>query len=611
MRRDINSKKRKTLILFFILCLLSLTNKSEAQPGTLDVSFGNGGKLITDFSFVPLYNYSSAAIDNSGKIWVAPDSLLIRYLPNGNLDSTFGVNGIQTTIIHGNSDKSLNNVVLIQSDGNVIIAGTSTDSGGRHGFEVARYQSTGIIDPTFGAGGRTIINFPFNSYCENAILQPDGKILLVGYTNVDSTLNAPTSFALARYQVNGHPDSTFGINGRQTISFEEIDNEGLAVAVQTDGKILAAGATSVQINSANILQEFALLRLQANGRLDSSFGTNGKQSTALGDDGARGESVIIQQDNKIVVAGSSFTAGVKAHSDFALVRYQANGNIDSTFGINGKQVINFGGNTIATAATAQPDEKIIVAGYTTDFLNTTSDFALARYLKNGTVDSSFAVNGFQVTQFDGGSQASSITLQQDRKILLCGISNLDIALARYNNDISLPVTLLSLAASKTNNSVELKWQTPTELNNKYFSIERSGNGISFNEIGKINSKGNSNGIQQYIFFDFAPLLNSNYYRLKHVDINNHFIYSKTVFANFDSETNIRIYPNPAKNFLIIKGLNKYSTSTLTITDVLGRVIQKTYAIDNYNLNVKKLSHGEYYLQINWDNKKAAFKFIKE
>src|SRR4051794_26287255 len=134
MRRDINSKKRKTLILFFILCLLSLTNKSEAQPGTLDVSFGNGGKLITDFSFVPLYNYSSAAIDNSGKIWVGPDSLLIRYLPNGNLDSTFGVNGIQTTIIHGNSDKSLNNVVLIQSDGNVIIAGTSTDSGGRHGF---------------------------------------------------------------------------------------------------------------------------------------------------------------------------------------------------------------------------------------------------------------------------------------------------------------------------------------------------------------------------------------------------------------------------------------------------------------------------------------------
>jgi len=299
------------------------------------------------------------------------------------------------------------------------------------------------------------------------------------------------------------------------------------------------------------------------------------------------------------------------------VRYKTNGTVDSTFGINGEQIINFGSNTIVGEAVLQPDDKIIVAGYSTDFLNTTADFALARYSANGMLDSTFGINGIEITKFDKDSQASSLALQHDGKIIVCGQTSSDIgsgiiALARYNNDLSLPVTFTSLTGKRTGNTVMLNWQTATELNNKYFSVERSSNGISFKEIGRVNSKGNISSSKEYVFSDPAPLSNSNYYRLRHVDADGHFAYSKTVLVNFEIATNIKLYPNPVRDILIAEGLNRYTKSTLIIIDASGRVMQTAVTTnDRYLWNVKMLPAGEYYLCINSINKNITFKFIKE
>ena len=255
-------------------------------------------------------------------------------------------------------------------------------------------------------------------------LQADGKIVAAGST---SSFGG-SDFALARYNPNGSLDTTFSGDGRQTTDFGDVDGAN-AVAVQGNNRIVAAGGGGGG-------DDFALARYNPNGSLDTSFSGDGKQTTDFGGfNEANG--VALQGDGKIVAVGRG-----GANDDFALARYSPNGSLDTTFSGDGKQTTDFGGFDEANAVAIQGDGKIVAVG-STDF----SDFALARYNANGSLDTTFSGDGKQTTSFPGFDQAKGLALQGDGKIIAVGGTGdddpsgaVDFALARYNPNGSLDTT---------------------------------------------------------------------------------------------------------------------------------------------------------------------------
>jgi uncharacterized delta-60 repeat protein len=287
--------------------------------GSVDLEFGTRGKVVTDFS-----GGAAMAIERNGKIVVAGGAqgfALARYLPDGTLDPTFGRNGTISTQLW-DYDAGASGLAL-QADGNIVVAGST--GGLEPDFAVARYTANGRLDPTFGAGGTVTTAFGKNreDVVEGVAIQADGRIVAVGWSGVDIDA-APYDFAVARYTSEGRLDTSFGSHGRVRTSFgpRRSEDVALALSLQGDGKIVAVGYSSLRGRP----YDFALARYTASGRLDSAFGTGGKLRTDLGRD-ASANSVAVQPDGKIVVAGEKDVAGDA--SDTVIVRYTADGRVDS------------------------------------------------------------------------------------------------------------------------------------------------------------------------------------------------------------------------------------------------------------------------------------------
>jgi uncharacterized delta-60 repeat protein len=363
----------------------------------------------------------------------------------GDLDPAFGNGGIQTTDFFGYEDGA--NGVAIQTDGKVVLVGYA-----QHGidsstsdFAITRYNQDGSLDQQFGSGGKQATDF-FGHYDQaNALaIQSDGKIVVVGFTN-HSADSATLDFALARYNPDGSLDQSFGSGGKQTTDFFGNWDSAYKVAIQSDGKILVAGLAlhSGDFSSA----DFALARYNPNGTLDQGFGAGGKQTTDFLGNADAAQGIIVQPDGKIVAAGYARSGNDSNTDNFALARYNPDGSLDQSFGAGGKQITDFFGNQdVASGLAIQSDGKVVAAGYArhgTD--SSTSDFALARYNQDGTLDQSFGTGGRQTTDFFGHSdQANDMAIQPDGKILLAGFtyqavdpSTCNFALARYNQDGSL------------------------------------------------------------------------------------------------------------------------------------------------------------------------------
>ena len=306
-----------------------------------------------------------------------------------------------------------------------------------------RYRHTlastdGALDETFGVGGKvtTIIGSDDDRATAVAI-QTDGKILAGGYAKIGSG----TDFALARYNQDGTLDSTFGEAGKLTTHIGTSDSSvdrPYAIALQEDGKILLGGYSAKGSHS-----NFALVRYDQNGTLDPTFNDDGKLTTPIssGSTGRDYFALAIQADGKIVAGGSSLKDG---KYDFTLMRYNSDGSPDSTFDDDGHVTTSIGTEEDKlTSLAIQTDgkiSKIIAGGYSAiDSIN--HDFALARYNNDGSLDRSFDHDGKQTTSIGPKDIATSLALQEDGRILLGGYSNLndvnDFALARYNNDGSL------------------------------------------------------------------------------------------------------------------------------------------------------------------------------
>jgi uncharacterized delta-60 repeat protein len=384
-------------------------------------------------------------------------------LTAGLLDPTFGLGGLVTT----NFQAAGQAVAIDPASGKILEAGYAFDPfvTGKKDFAVARYNPDGSLDTSFGSGGEVLIDFlPLlgadTSQAAAIALQSDGKIVVGGYA---SPFAGPSEFALTRLTADGRPDLSFGNHGLVALDFGSVLGSGgsdaiNALAVQPDGKIVAAGQA---YDPRNRVLDFALARFDANGNLDPSFGpggggrvvTNVSNTVLLGLQNSAARALALQSDGKIVAAGYA-SAGFT--DDFAVARYNPDGTLDGSFNTSGAVLTTFGsglqqGNDIANAVAVSGSD-IVVAGLATPNANGGGErFALARYTANGQLDTSFAGTGKVTTQIGTSAYAKALIVQADGKAVVGGEATVadpnvpgaghyDFALARYNVDGSLDGT---------------------------------------------------------------------------------------------------------------------------------------------------------------------------
>jgi uncharacterized delta-60 repeat protein len=343
----------------------------------------------------------------------------------GSLDNSFNVDGIVTTSI---GTVAIGHSVAIQLDGKIVVAGSSY-SGTTVDLTLIRYNTDGSLDNSFGIAGIVTTTMGTTAIGKSVAIQPDGKIVVAGWAT-DSLQHY--AFGVARYNTDGSLDDSFSTDGKVTTDIGTSHDLAWSVAIQPDEKIVVTGSTSIGNDV-----DFALARYNTDGSLDNDFGIDGIVITGLGGLYDLPRSVAIQTDGKIVVAGSS---GGFTDSSIALVRYNTDGSLDDSFGTNGKVTTAINTGSGGTSVAIQPDGRIVVAGSSNN--GPDSDFALARYNTDGSLDNSFSVDGKVTTDFGTDDDYGySVAIQPDGKIVVCGqtipITDNDFAVARYNTDGSL------------------------------------------------------------------------------------------------------------------------------------------------------------------------------
>ena len=316
------------------LCLLGVSSAATIPlAGSLDASFGSGGVVTQTRGFVgALAAQADGKVVAAGD--VGGDSLVARYLPDGSLDSSFGTGGFAETSLPGGATFASAAGVAVQPDGKILVVGTTGTLGTNVGpeFALLRYDPNGTLDTTFGTDGTDITVIPeaghpySNAVAAALAILPSGDILAAGSASWSDGDKFSSSFAVARYTSAGSLDSTFGKGGVTQTAFAKANAQLAGIVVQPDGKIVAAGS-GVGSGNGNDFNAILLARYKANGSLDSTFGTAGKATTAHALDYQGGPPAL--QNGKIVVAGDD-----DAESP-VVARYTANGRLDTTFGDHG------------------------------------------------------------------------------------------------------------------------------------------------------------------------------------------------------------------------------------------------------------------------------------
>ncbi|MBC7912084.1 MAG: hypothetical protein H7Y30_16370 [Pyrinomonadaceae bacterium] len=497
----------------------------------------------------------------------------------GTLDPAFGTGGKVTSHFGGGD---IGDTVLVQPDGKIIVVGTSyPHSGSGPDFAVARYNTNGSFDTSFGFGGAVLIHIPsLGNVAQSAVLQPDGKILIVGQVQFTITTTQPAEidFAMARINPDGSPDYNFGNGGIVTTSFGFAD-VGVDVALQSNGKIVVVGHTELYSSNSNI----AIARYNPNGSLDSSFGAMGKIVLDVGEatpDAA--SAVVIQTDDKIVV-------GATSNLMMTLLRYDSGGNLDSSFGTSGIVRTDFGAYGAINDMALQPDGKIITAGY---WSAGNENFLVVRYLSNGAIDTSFGFNGKSSVDFYGSADnGNAVALRADGKIVVAGSVTLgnsgtsprvDFGTALFNSDGSL--------AGKANTD--------------FFGHYDSALGVAFQADGKIVVAGQANTNNSGgAFADFALLRYSSV-----------FIAPTAFDFDGDGKTDISAYrPGSASHWYVIRSSYFYTQPTSFVDVQFGMtgdiIVPADYDGDGKsNYAVFRPSTGAWYTSTNAAINYGAFQW---
>lgn len=342
----------------------------------------------------------------------------------GSLDPSFGIDG-QVFTDFGNTDDYITGLT-IQPDGKLVAVGVSSIN--YYDIAVTRYNSDGSLDPSFSGDGKVTTDFGRVDMGADVALQPDGKIVVVGYVWAGATNGS--FILLARYNSDGTLDPSFDGDGKVMTNYGA-DDVARMLAIQPDGKIVIAGNTNGHA---------MLGRYNADGSLDTSFGTEGKVIVDKASTYDTFGSVIVLPDGKLLIGGGIYNGSA---SDCVLTRYNNDGSLDTSFGAGGKVITDINYRDGCGAMTLQPDGKVIRTGATSgeDFI---SDISLMRYNDDGSLDPSFGTDGIVTTDFGSPSEgASDITIQANGQILVTGFvnnANRDFALARYHSDGSLDLS---------------------------------------------------------------------------------------------------------------------------------------------------------------------------
>jgi uncharacterized delta-60 repeat protein len=355
---------------------------------------------------------------------------------SGQLDPAFAAAGMRTTDFGGTYDWAY--ATAVQPDGAIVAAGQSNASG-THDFAVARYTAAGALDPSFGRGGLVATDFGKSDDRILALaLQPDGRIVVAGV----SDRSGSKDFALARYNTDGSLDPTFGNGGLVLLPVRPLTTDIVrGVAIQPDGKILAAGVTYDDAVSLRPHGDFMLVRYTREGGVDPSFGVGGIVTTNFeGESYDEPHSIVLQPDSRIILGGSSNTGGgvgrIFGADNLALARYLPTGLLDPTFGQTGKVVVDAGSLFESIRAmTIDPAGRIVAAGRTSG--ERRGDLLLSRFQTDGTLDASFGRRGLTITDLGTGEEGlTGLALAHDGTIVAGGIvapnPHGDLAVVRYD-----------------------------------------------------------------------------------------------------------------------------------------------------------------------------------
>lgn len=457
--------KKKYIFFFFLLFIF--VRDLCAVAGVLDTTFNAAGvipgTLLTTVINRPSEAAEGVAIQADGKIIMVGNVAIVggtsfaiaRLNTDGSLDTTFNSTGVQpgtnATSINGISTSNLGKAVAIQTDGKIIVAGSTNTGLGGLNFALARFNVDGSLDTSFNSLGvqpgtvaTPITGQGADSSAQAVAIQDDGKIVAVGIVD--------TRFAVARFNIDGTLDTTFNPSGSPagTLSSTidgQASSQGEAVVIQKDGKIVAAGIVT------DAFSKIAVARFNSDGSLDTSFNAAGLQpgtvSTTVDNEtiANEGYGVALTQGGQIVVAGSvAYDAGPNL---FAVVQFNTDGTIDETFNASGIQpgtigiaVDNFFGSA-ANAVAIQPGGRIVAAGV---LATTPQKFALARLLPNGVLDTTFNPNGINpgtvstlIANATSLAKADGVAIQQDGKIVAVGSArvalNFRFAAARFEGGL--------------------------------------------------------------------------------------------------------------------------------------------------------------------------------
>jgi uncharacterized delta-60 repeat protein len=463
----------------FLFLLLFGVEVFAMPTFSLDSTFGNGGKISQ-----PIGANASARkilLQPDGKIIVIglaqiPQNSvrLVRFNSNGSVDTAFGTNGQVLSTLHGDFFDTWRSGVLL-SDGKILVGASVSND-----FAVARYNTNGSLDKSFGQNGIAVLDFGNSFEVINALaVQADGKIVAVGKSNFSHN---EFDFAAARFNADGSLDGSFGNNGKFILNRNSADIAS-AVIIQPDGKILIGGRVGAFCG---------VLRLNVNGTADANFGTNGltiQNSTSIGKD------LALQNDGKIISVGEG------------MVRFNANGSLDTTFGNQGRALLF---ESFVSTVSPRPDGLIIVAGNSSSFLpGTDENFVTALFDKNGNFITRID------TDFDGHDRAEAVLLYPNGAVITAGFAvsfgaNSNFGLAKY-------LGLTRLTNSVADFDGEGRTDVSVYRNGIWFSLNSSNNNFNVVQFGLGSDLLSPSDFDGDAKTDFGVFRNGVWYQLLSAD----------------------------------------------------------------------------------------------
>lgn len=443
-----------------------------ATPGDLDPSFGTAGngRVLESFGAAAPFAVTSL-VQSDGKVVIAgavratSQMFVARYNSDGSLDTSFSADGF-TAIAMAYGPGTVF-AMLQQPDGKLVLTGNGQNNrAGDYDVVVVRLNVDGSLDSSFGTSGiAQMKDGGYDEFGAAIIRQADGKLLVAGSSNA----NRGYDFDFVRFNTDGSVDTSFGNSGRLLVDFGGNDDQANALVQQPDGSIIASGFA----RDSNGFSSMAVLRMSAAGALDTGFGSGGKVTVPFGSLQSAAAAVALQSDGKIVLAGAVAepTTGTTpaASTDAALARLNANGALDTSFGAGGKLSINYGGKDFLSAIIAEPSGAIDVSGRLQASTPPPNDAFVARFTAAGAVDTSFGNGG--KTLIDCGDLASAsnctayaLARQSDGKLIVSGYDDVQtrmlvarlLASGGYAGNVGFASTSGTVAESAGTQSIVLR-----------------------------------------------------------------------------------------------------------------------------------------------------------